>query len=152
MIVSRGLLIFFPSWRSYCNPDVVGTESAISGRYVGEGGKMETFPDLSVRIHALAGWEGWHIGTVSVCRHCGSRRHTELSQKKLDLCARCAYGIKYKSNDMMSPIFFKIMRGRNVGSIDEGSLGMTYLLKLGNGYVGIYYTVLTTLVFVWKFL
>ena len=49
---------------------------------------------------------------------------------------------------MMSPIFFKIMRGRKVGSIDEGSFGITHLLKLGNGYVGIYYIVLTTLVFV----
>ena len=54
-IVSRGLLIFFPSWRSYYNTDVVGLESAISGRCVGGGGRMETFPDLSVRIHALAG-------------------------------------------------------------------------------------------------
>lgn len=38
-------------------------------------------------------------------------------------------------------------RERNGRSIDEGSLAMSYLLKLENGYMGIYYTVLTTLVF-----
>lgn len=54
-IVSRGLSIFFPSWRSYCNPDVVSIESAVSGRCVGGGEKMETFPDLSVGMPALTG-------------------------------------------------------------------------------------------------
>lgn len=34
------------------------------------------------------------------------------------------------------------------GSIDEGSVVMSYLLKLGNGYVGIYYNILIILVFV----
>lgn len=43
-------------------------------------------------------------------------------------------------------------REKNGRSIGEGSLAMSYLLKLENGYMGIYYTVLTTLVFVWKFL
>ena len=58
------------------------SESAISERCVGGGGKMETFPDLSAGMPAITGWEGWHIGTVGICRHCGSRRHTELSQEE----------------------------------------------------------------------
>lgn len=39
-------------------------------------------------------------------------------------------------------------REREWGSIDEVSLAMGYLLKLENGYMGIYYNVLTTIVFV----